>query len=147
MFDVALTAFLIVATLRARRAGSALCVGLGAASLALFFAVSALALTGDLSSWGLSGALGVAFVGPSALLQDRVGMLGLMTNPLVSSLALAALSTVAAVNLARHARDLYPESVEARSLHRAEVAFVAVASFAGVRVITALLALAMFREP
>ena len=81
------------------------------------------------------------------LVQDRAGALGLVTNPLASSLVLTALSTVAAVTLARRGRDLYPEGDEARRVRRAEVAFVAVASFSGVRVVTALLALGMFREP
>jgi hypothetical protein len=147
VFDLAFAALLVAAMLRARRAASALGVGLAAASLLLFAAVSALALAGDRSSWGLAGVLGVAFVGPSAILQDRAGALGVMTNPLASALAFAAASAGAAVNLARRARDLYPEGDEARALHKAEVAFVAVASFAGVRVVTALLAFAMFRGP
>jgi hypothetical protein len=146
VFDAAFVGLLVLSTLRARAARSALGVAMGVASLALLVVVGALALQTDKMTWGTAGVFGLAFVGPSAILQERSGALGILTNPLAMSLALAFASTVSAVSFARRARDLYPESSECRALHRAELAFVGTASFAAIRLVTAILALALFRD-
>jgi hypothetical protein len=146
VFDLAFAVLLVVAALRAFRARSSVPALLALAAIGWLGAVARLALAVDRSDWGTAGPLGLLFVGPTAILQERTGLAGVVTHPLVVALGVAAMTGGSAWALAHRARDLNPDLPAARVLHRAELAFVAAASFAGIRAVAALLALAIGRE-
>jgi hypothetical protein len=146
VFDFAWAVILAVAGGRAVGARSAAAAALAIVPLGWLGVVAALALGVDRGGWGTAGPIGLLFIGPTAILQDRRGLAGLVTDPLLVAFALAAMTAMAAVILARRARDLHPDAFAARALARAELAFVGAACFGGIRAVAALLALALGRD-
>lgn len=147
MFDLAFLVVLVVAIVRAARARVAPAVALGAASLALLLLASVSALLSDAFGGRVEGAFGVIFIGPTVILHEREGLAGVALHPLGLAIAWLACCAVAAWVSAQRARDLHPDRDDARRLNGVVLAFVGAGTFAGIRLVTVLLFLALSREP
>lgn len=147
MFDLVALLVLLLALWRSLRRGFAIGILAAITSIALLVFTAALALSGDVGHGSAPIGMAIPFTGPSFLLQDEEGVVGLLVSPFGLGSLMTGLAGVAAWRASVLGEDLPPEGDTARAYASITGTFIGAATFSAIRLVVALLFAVVAKEP